>query len=206
MTGGNSDTRSYNISLTASYDPKRKNSVKADALYLRADTDGAASVDKTAVNLRDEYRLNGRSFVFGELRYLRDVFKDIRHLVSPLAGFGYTLADGARATLSVDVALGGQFEKDADRARTNDGAAQAGQRLAVKLSPTATLSQRGSALWKLGDLGDALYHFELGIAASISRRTELRLSFSDDYKSRPSDPRRQRNDTSLVAALVFKIG
>jgi hypothetical protein len=40
----------------------------------------------------------------------------------------------------------------------------------------------------------------------LARRVELKLAFLDDYKSRPADPRLKKNDSSIVAALVFKIG
>lgn len=206
LTGGNSATSSFNVSFAASYEPKRKNSLKADGLYLRTEQDGAVSVDKTALSLRDEYRLDGRAFAFGELRYLRDVFKDIRYLVSPLAGIGYHVARGGRVELSLDAAIGGQFERDADESQTIDTALQAGQRLSARLSEHARFTARSSALWKTSQFGDAFYHFEAGIEASVSRRFELKLAFADDYKTRPGSGRRRKNDTSLLVALVFKIG
>lgn len=206
VTTGNSDTNSYNASFAAAYDPKRKNALKAEGLYLRSSTTDQRTVDKASLGARDEYRLGEHAFVFGEVRYLRDVRKGIRSLVSPLGGVGVKVVQRERAQFSFDAAVGGQFEKDAGRAVTRDGAVQAGQRLAVKLSKTASIAQRSAALWKIGDFGDALYRFEVGLAASISRRVELKLAFLDDFKSRPADPLLKRNDSSVVAALVFKIG
>lgn len=205
-TTGNSNTNSYNASFAVAYDPKRKNALRAEGLYLRSSTTDQRTVDKTSLGARDEYRVGERAFLFGELRYLRDVRKGIRSLVSPLAGVGVKLVERERAQFSFDAAVGGQFEKDAGRTVTSDGAVQAGQRLAVKLSKTAGVAQRSAALWKIGDFGDALYRFEVGLAASISRRVELKLAFLDDFKSRPADPLLKRNDSSVVAALVFKIG
>ena len=205
-TTGNSDTKSYNASFAAAYDPKRKNALKAEGVYLRSSTTDQRTVDKISLGARDEYKLGDRAFLFGELRYLRDVLKGIRSLVSPLGGVGVKLVERERAQLSLDVAVGGQFEKDVGRTVTSDGAVQVGQRFAAKLSKTASVAQRSSALWKIGDFGDALYRFEVGLAASISRRVELKLAFLDDYKSRPADPLLKRNDSSVVAALVFKIG
>jgi putative salt-induced outer membrane protein YdiY len=206
LTSGNSDTRTYNASFAAAYDPKRKNSLRSDGLYLRSDTAGAATVDKTALGLRDEYRLDRRSFVFAEAKYLRDRFKGIDYLLSPVVGIGVKLLDAERAQLSLDAALGGKFERDAARRSTSDGAAQASQRLSWKLSKTATFTQQVAALFKLTDFGDSLLRFEVGLAASVSRRTELKLAVADEYKSRPSDPQLKKNDASLLAAFVFKIG
>lgn len=206
ITAGNSDTNSYNVSLGVAYDPKRKNSLKAEGLYLRSTTADVRSVDKTALGVRDERKLSGRSYAFAETRYFRDVLKEIRYLVSPLVGLGVKIVARERAQLSVDGAVGGQFEKDTGRPRTSSGALQAGEQLAFKLSPNASLTQRSAALWKMNDFGDALYRFEIGVAASLARRFELKLAFLDDYKTRPANPLLKKNDASVVAALVFKIG
>ena len=206
ITSGNSDTNSYNVSLGAAQNPKRRNVLKAEGLYLRSTTAEVRTVDKTALLLRDEHKLSSRSFLFAETRVFRDVLKGIRYLVSPIAGAGVKLVDRERAQLALDAGIGGQFEKDDGRPRSSDGALQAGQLLSVKLSPNATLTERTAALWKLGDFGDALYRGELSLAASLARRFELKLSFLDDYKTRPANPLLEKNDASIVAALVFKIG
>lgn len=194
------------MSFAAAYDKQRKNSLRADGLLLRSESAGAPSVEKTAASLRDEWKLDRKSFVFAEARYLRDRFKGIEYLLSPLLGIGVKLAERERAQLSLDAALGGQFERAAGQRRASDGALQASQRLSLKLSPSATLSQQGSALFKLGDFEDALLRLELGVSAGISRRTELKLTFADDYKTRPADARLRKNDASLIAAFVFKFG
>jgi putative salt-induced outer membrane protein YdiY len=72
MTGGNSETNSYNLDFALTHDPKQKGVFKADAFYLRTDSDGEATVDRTGLGARCEYapRKGGRFFAFGELRYL----------------------------------------------------------------------------------------------------------------------------------------
>jgi putative salt-induced outer membrane protein YdiY len=180
--------------------------LKADGLYLRSTTEDQRTVDKTALGVRDEYKLDGRSFAFAETRYFRDVLKGIRYLVSPLVGLGFKVVDSERTQIALDGAVGGQFEKDDGRRRSSSGAVQAGERLSVKLSQNASLAQRSAALWKMGDFGDALYRFEVGVSASLARRFELKLAFLDDYKTRPANPLLKKNDSSIVAALVFKIG
>lgn len=206
LTTGNSDTNSYNLAYGVTHDPKRKNVFKSEGLYLRSSTQDVVNVAKTSVFLRDEYMLGDRTFVFGETRYFRDVQKGVRYLVSPLVGAGVKLLKNERAELAFDGAVGGRFEGQEGLEGTSSGAVQAGQLLMVKLSPTATLSQRFTSLWKMSDFGDALYHGELSIAASLAKRFELKLSFLDDYKTRPANATLEKNDASIVAALVFKIG
>lgn len=206
ITTGNSDTNSYNLSFAAAYDPKRKNSLKSEGLYLRSTTTDVRTVDKTALFVRDEYKLSERSFVFADTHFFRDVLKGIDYLISPIAGAGVKLVNTKRTLFALDAGAGGQFERDQGRSSTSSGALQAGQLLTVKLSENANLTQRSSALWKMSDFGDALYRGELSIAASLARRFLLKLSFLDDYKTRPASPELEKNDISIVTSLVFKIG
>jgi putative salt-induced outer membrane protein YdiY len=206
LTTGNSQTDSYNLAFGVTHDPKRKNVFKSEGLYLRSSTDDVVNVAKTSVFVRDEYMLGDRSFLFGETRFFRDVQKGVRYLVAPLVGAGVKLVKNERAELAFDGAVGGRFEGQEGLDGTSSGAVQAGQLLSWKISPSATLSQRVAALWKMSDFADALYHGELSIAASLARRFELKLSLIDDYKTRPANATLEKNDASIVAALVFKIG
>lgn len=205
-SSGNTSTRSYNISFGAAHDPKTENVFKADGIYLRQETDGETTTDKIAAGLRDEYKLGSRAFAFGELRYLRDPFKGVRYVVSPVAGLGYKLVDQPRATLSVDGGVGAQFEGLEGLEGTTSGAVQAGQALSAKLSSSTTLTQRATALWKMDDFGDALYRVEGALLVSLAKRLELKLADYFDYKTRPPSPGLKKNDNSVVLAVVYKIG
>lgn len=206
VSSGNTSSKSYNASFNVVYDPKTRNVFKSDGLYLRQQTDGETTTDKTAAGVRDEYRVDTRAFVFGDLRYLRDPFKGVRYVVSPVAGFGYKLVDRPGTTLSLDGALGARFEGLAGQDGTTSGAVQAGQALSAKLSGSTTLTQRTTALWNMSDFGDALYRVEGALMVSLSKRLELKLADYFDYKTRPPSPGLKKNDNSVVAAVVFKIG
>src|ERR1051326_5855979 len=91
ITSGNTDTKNYNLSFTTKYDPKTKVVFKADALYLRGESDGITNVDKASADARYEYNVSDRTFAFAEVNYLRDLFKDIDYFAAPLAGDGYRL-------------------------------------------------------------------------------------------------------------------
>lgn len=206
LTSGNTDTSSFNVSFGALYDPKKKNRVKLDGLYLRSSSEGEATADKTAAAARDEYNVSAKAYVFGELRYYRDAFKEIDYLVSPLAGFGYRFVDSDTLKLSADASLGGHFEKDEGQDSTSDGAVQGGQAFAWKPSPTTTISERLTGLWKVSDFGDALYRFEVGLTTTLSKRLEFKIAYVRDYKTRPPRPELEKGDNSLVSALSFTIG
>lgn len=205
FTSGNSATRSYNLSFTAAHDPKTRNVFKAEGLYLRAEQDGTATADKTSLGLRDEYKLSTRVFAFGQLGFLRDRFKQLDSLIAPLAGVGLRAVDDERVKLTLDAGLGGAFEKLEGSESTFSGAAQAGQSLTWTLSSAATFTQGATALWKLDDFGDAFYRLTAGLTTTVSKRLELKLSYTKDIKTRPAQETLLKSDDSLLANLVLKL-
>jgi putative salt-induced outer membrane protein YdiY len=204
LTGGNTESNSYNLSFSVVHDPKTKNVFKAEGLYLRSDADGEATADRLNASVRDEYGLWSRGYAFAQLGYLRDRFKEVDYLLSPGAGLGYRFVETDAVVLAADASLGGAFERLTDRDGTSDLALQAGERFDWKVSGSAKIQQKSGALWKTKDFGDAYYRFELSLATTIATRLELKLTFADDYKTRPPRPELKKNDTAFIAALVYK--
>jgi putative salt-induced outer membrane protein len=204
ITSGNTDTKTFNIGAAASSDAKKRNVLKLDGLYLKSSTSGDETVSRAALGVRDEYGLGKRSFVFAEVRYLHDQFKDIKYLVSPLVGFGYKLVDEKTVGLSIDTAIGGAFEEPESGDSTNSGAFHFGEAFGWKLTPTATFSESATGLWKTNDTTDALYRFEASLSASVSSKFELKISFADEYKNKPTSAAIKKNDTALLANVVYK--
>lgn len=203
ITGGNTDTQSYNLNLLVVYDPQTRNLLKLDGLYLKSKAEGVDTADKAAFGLRGEHK-RGRAFAFGEVRYERDKFKLLDSLVSPIVGVGYKLVDQANLVAGVDAGVGLSFESLEDRDTTTSGAVRAGESLAWKISPTSTLSEAARALWKTNDFGDAFYHLEVGLASSINQRLELKLGGVVDVKNKPADLALEKTDEALLASIVFK--
>src|SRR5262245_9427248 len=86
LTSGNTDTKNFNLAFSLTRDPKTRNVFKTEALYLRGTQSDVLNLERAAVKVRDEYSLTKKVFLFGEFGYLRDPFKDIRYLLSPIAG------------------------------------------------------------------------------------------------------------------------
>jgi putative salt-induced outer membrane protein YdiY len=206
LTGGNSDTNSYNLDFALRHDPGGKGVFKADGFYLRADSGGEATVDRTGLGARYERVLGagGRFYGLGEARFLRDVFKNVERLVTPAVGAGYRVVSRDDFKLALDGGVGLAFEKLTGLDGTTDGALNAGESLTWKLSPSASFVQAARGLWKLDEPGDAYYHFEAGILTSLAGRFDLKLSFVDDYKTRPPAGKK-KNDTAVLATVVFKL-
>jgi putative salt-induced outer membrane protein YdiY len=204
LTSGNTDTKNFNLVFGLVRDPKTKNVFKADALYLRGSQNDTLNLHRSAVKLRDEYSLSKRVFVFGELGYLRDEFKDIRYLIAPIGGIGYKFIATDETTLSVSGGAGGFFEKNTDLPLKKSASLNAGQNLSHKLSTTATLTESINTLWKTNDLDDYLTNFSVGIATTLYKKLELKVEFLDSYKSKPPNPTIKKNDTAFLTTFLLK--
>src|SRR5262245_58675020 len=75
VTNGNTNTRSFNLSGAILRDPKTKNVIKGAASYLRGSQSDILNLDRTTINMRDEYTISNRTYTFGQLDYVRDQFK-----------------------------------------------------------------------------------------------------------------------------------
>lgn len=205
LTSGNSDTKTFNLNFNAVYDPRSNAILKLDALYLRGEKDGDATVDRNAAGLRLEYKMRPQIFVFAEVRYLRDQFKGINYLITPIVGAGYQLIKTDPMLLQFDAGVGGAFQKNYGESVNSAGAVQLGETFGWKLSKTATLSQNFRSLFKMNDTSDFVLHFDIGLSAELIKNLELKVAFLDDFNNRPpagSDIK--KNDTAFVASVLYK--
>lgn len=204
LTGGNTQTTTTNFAFDVLSDKTKRNVFKAEGLNLRSSQDGTSIVDRTNLAFRDEYGLSARTYAFGQFQYLRDVFKSIDYLMAPTAGLGYKLINSASTSLSADSSLGAVVEKNPGRERATSGAVTLGEKLNHKLSASATITQSFAALWKTKDFDDSLYVFGVGLASSLTPRTQIKVEFLDTYKNKPPSILVKKNDTALITSLVFK--
>jgi putative salt-induced outer membrane protein len=203
-TSGNSDTSQFNAAYDLTYDPLTRNIVKSNALFLRGTTEREVSAERVLFNVRDEYKINDRTYVFGNNLYLRDRFKSISYLDAVTGGVGYKLVASDRTKLDVDGGVGGVWEKNTALALTSSGAVTAGEKLQHQLTSTTTLTQSVTALWKTNDAEDALVTFGAGVAIAVSSRIQVKFEVLDVYKNKPPTPDLEKNDVATVVAIVFK--
>lgn len=204
LTSGNSDTSNLNAAYEVVYDPQTRNLVRSDGLYLRGETDGVLSADRLNFNIRDEYELTPRIFVFGQNQYLQDEFKSIDYLIAPGVGIGYKIFDTERTKFTVDGGLGGVWEKNPGLDVRSSAAVTAGERLSVALTSNTSLTQSVAALWKTNDWEDALYTFGAGVAVAMSEHLQLKVELLNTFKNRPPDETIRKNDLAVLTAIVFK--
>ena len=204
LTQGNSDTININAMVDSIYDPKTRNVMKWNALYLRGKQNHVLSVNRVSATFRDENTISGRMYLFAQIDTLHDTFKGIDYLIAPAAGVGYKLLDSMRSQLTVDAGAGGVVEQNAGVVARGAVAVTASEKLVHQLTETTTLKQASSMLLKTNDIADGLYTFQVGVAAKISGRLQLSVDVLDAFKNRPFDPTLRKNDVALVTSIVAK--
>jgi putative salt-induced outer membrane protein YdiY len=204
ITSGNKDTSTFNAGYEIIYDPKGKNLLKSDGLFLRARSESQRTADQLALNGRDEYKLMTRGYVFGQIQYLRDRFKNINYLVAPTTGLGYRFIDTPRTRFSLDTGLGGVWEQNPDLDVNFTGALTYAQKFSHQLTSSTLLTQSLLALHKTDDLSDSLHVFAAAVAAGITPRTQLKVELRDTYRNRLLASLVVNNDVALLLALVYK--
>jgi len=204
LTSGNSDTLTLNLAFDVTRDPKTKNVIKAKGLYLRGEESDSLTVNRIAFAVRDEYSLTTRTFVFGQLEYLRDTFKLIDYLVAPTAGIGYKIVNTDMTKFTVDVGAGVAWEKNPGVDVRTSGAISAGEKLEHKLTATSTIKHATTALWKANDFADGLYTFSAGLGTKITDTVQLSIELLDTFKNKPPTAETKKNDVALVTALTAK--
>ena len=205
LTSGNSDTSTVNLAYDLTYDPQTKNVIKSDGLFLRGENEGELSTHRTGLNIRDEYMLTSRIFVFGQNQYLRDEFKNIDYLLAPTGGVGYKLLNTATTKLGVDGSVGMVWEKNPGFDVSTSGALATSEKLTHALTSNTTLTQAFAGLWKMADFEDALFTLGVSLAASMSTRTQLKFEALDTYKNKPPLPTIQPNDIAVLMSIVYKM-
>ena len=204
LTGGNTDTKSFNLSFEAARDPKTKNLMKANGLYLRSSANDQTNTDLLRLNFRDDYLLSKRVTVYGALGYLRDPFKEISYLLNPQGGIGLTAYSSDRAVLSFSAGAGVAWEKDEGFAVHSRGTLNGSQSFSYKLSGTSRLTQNLTVMRKTQGLLDALCHFDIALITSVIKKVDVKIQFMDEYKNRTPSATIKKNDTALITSLLFK--
>jgi putative salt-induced outer membrane protein len=204
MTGGNTDTNSFNFSFEATHDPKTKNVIKTRGLYLRSSSNNELTSDSLRLSFRDDYLLSKRISVYGAIGYLRDPFKSISYLLNPQGGLGFKVYDSEKAAFSLSGGAGAVWEKNEGLDVRTSGTLNAGQNFSYKFSEHAKLTQNLTGMWKTKEFADALYHFDIALVTTVVKNFEIKIEFMDEYKNRPPFANIKKNDTAFITSLLYK--
>jgi putative salt-induced outer membrane protein YdiY len=204
LTGGNTDTSSFNFSFEATHDPKTKNVIKTRGLYLRSSSNNELTSDSLRLSFRDDYQFSRRVSVYGAIGYLRDPFRSISYLLNPQGGLGFKVYTSEKTDFSLNGGAGAVWEKNEGLDVRTSGTLNAGQSFSHKFSEHAKLTQNLAAMWKTKEFADALYHFDIALVTTIVKSFELKVEFMDEYKNRPPFANIKKNDTAFITSLLYK--
>lgn len=204
LTQGNSDTSTVNLAYEVKRDTGSNLLFKSTGLFLRGDSEGELTTNRLVFEARGDGKLSERTSVFAQTQYFRDSFKQIAYLVSPTVGLSRLLVKNARTTLGVDAGVGVVWEKNPGFAVDTSGAVSATEILTHKLTATTELTERVAALWEMDDFDDALYAFSVGLAASITSATQLKVEVLDTFKNEPPSAEVEKNDIAVILSFVYK--
>jgi putative salt-induced outer membrane protein YdiY len=203
-SSGNTDSSNWNLSFKAVRDPKTKTIFSAEGLFMRGSSNDVLTTDNSLFNTRLERKLSEKAFFFGNLQFLRDSFKSIDYFWAPTAGAGYNFYNTDRAKFSADVSVGASWEKNPDLDTKASAVIAFGEKFSWALSKNAAFTHAFAGNVVADDVGDGLYTVAVGVAASMTTRTQIKVEVLDTYKTRPPDATIQKNDVSTVLSFVYK--
>ena len=204
FTGGNTHTKTFNLTGAIVANAKTRSVIKGAVSYFRGTQNDILNLDRTLLNIRDEYSVSNRTFVFGQLDYLRDQFKQINFFWAPTAGLGYKLINTDATQLIVDGGAGGVLEKNPGIPASKSGSMTTGERFQQKVSAVASFTEGLSTIWKTDDFGDSLTNFSTGLTTTVTGKIQLKVELIDSYKHKPANLLIKRNDTAFVTTFVMK--
>lgn len=204
LAKGNSDTNNINLSFDTKRDTGSPFLFTSTGLFLRGQSDGELDTNRLGLDARLDRKFAARTSAYVQVAYLHDEFKDIEYLLGTTVGLGQQLVKNDRTEFAVDAGLGVVWEKNPDVELDTSGALTAGQNFKHKLTETAEITQKVSALWKTKDFDDALYIVSVGMAASVTTRTQMKVELVETFKNKPPAADVKKSDVALVVSFVFK--
>lgn len=148
------------------------------------------------------YLFTDRFYGFVRAEGLHDSIADIAYRVPLSAGAGYYLIKNDKVTLSAEAGPGFVFEKVGGDER-DYATIRFGEKFTWKISETARLWQSFEYQPKVDEWTEYFLSGELGVAASVTKQMELRVTLQDWYVSNPA-PGRESNDLKLIAGVNYK--
>lgn len=209
---GNTDSQSANALIDiARLQGKWKHAFHLGGLY--SESTDITSAERWDSLWQSSYDLTNDVFVFGALRYARDLYSGFNEQASATAGLGYQIIGTTDLKLSAQ--LGAGYRRARPQTLTRDAAgsvisrlvgpsdgeavATAGLEYSQALTSTTTLSDK--LLVESGS-SNTLFTNTLALTVSMSERFALSLGYNVQNNSDPP-PGLKKLDTSQTVNLVF---
>lgn len=210
LTAGNSESLTFGANALMQYKAEKNEArISAEAGYGEArpagDPDADPERNTAYVKGAAHYNrlLNERLFYYAHADVLHDDISDVQYRLTLSPGIGYYFIKEANLTLSGEVGPGYVFERVAND--NNDYATlRVSERLEYKISESARLWQMAEYLPEVTRWADNyIINFEVGVAAALTKKLELRVVAYDTYDPEPAAGRKE-NDFKLMAGINYK--
>ncbi len=202
-TTGNSESRSGGLDLSykRTFDPW---GLEVVGSYLRADSNGEETTNRTFLGIRGTRALSERWQAFVGVSWLRDTFAglDNRYVLS--AGATYQAVKTDSQELAFDFGVAWNSEDLVSGASNDYMSGLAGLAYTWTISPTAKFTEHMLFVPSFEDSNDWRLASDTALEAAISARLALRLSFQYQYDNVPV-PGFEKTDTKTAASLVIKL-
>ena len=201
-TDGNSDSAQANIDLTAQR-KRQADELLLGARYAYGETSDVITTrnGKLGAQYNRLFSAQWYGYLNTSLSYDDIAELDRRFIFGP--GVGYYFFKDKAASLGVEFGVAYIEEKVAG-VEDDVVALRLAERYERALSETAKVWQSLEYLPQVDDSDNYLLNFEIGVEATLTSSTNLRVALTDRYDNRPA-PGREENDAALNVALVFNL-
>lgn len=206
-TDGNSDTLRANAGIE--YEGRRESlgairaGVSGNYGYSRVDGERDRDVENASAFFNARKTLTERTFAALNSSFLYDgqANLDYRFVVGP--NVGTFLVQQDTTELSIEVGPSYLWEK-VDGETDDFLVVRFAQRFDHRLSETARIWQEAEYLPKSDDFDDYLLNVEVGVSASLTARTSLRLVAQSRYDSTPAAGK-ERHDMKVITGISLTL-
>lgn len=204
-TGGNTDvtTFSFNNKFDYGFTERLKGRWKLGALY--GESDGERSAESYTTDLRMDYKIKQKLYIYGQTGYKTDQFAGLDNRYYGGLGAGYHFLDGPRHFLSGELGLNYSLEAytdDTDQTFT-DGRAFVLYEYA--LGEHSRFSQGVEYLCDLTDGDNYRLNWDSAVKVQINAILSLKVGYEVRFDNAPTPDTLDETDTRFYTAIVANI-
>jgi putative salt-induced outer membrane protein len=170
---------------------------------LNGKTDDVLSAERYFTDLRLEYSLSERAYLYANTGWLRDTFAGLDARTNLSAGGGYRFLDGPDSFFKLEAGVNSVKESytvEADNRRSTEG--RVFGEYVYHFTKKNKFSQSIESLHDFSDSERYRLNSDTALTAALNNRFSLRISYQIKYNHRPVPATLERSDTVVSTAIV----
>lgn len=198
-TTGNSRNTSINAKFKLGYaQGPWSHSLRLET--LQASENGSSTANRTLGELKSQYDLDGRNYLYGTARGLRDAFSGYTYQASVSAGYGRRLWVSDKGHLAVEAGPGYRRAKVVDSGEVQDNlVGRVHGDFEYRFSKTAKFNQE---ITVIGGRDNTETESVTSVSASLTDTLAMKLSYTVQYNSQVPAATK-KTDTFTSVNLVY---